>query len=437
MTAQAGPGGSDVAAKQGVQADDEAVLVAHDLASRSPDIVSITDFTAGYSPAGNDNAAVQAAIIAASNSGGRSARLLWFSPGNYNLTQTQYSQGNDAEIVPEGAEFTGLSFPPGMTDGSVLQDGGTALALGKVMDSGKGSGHGGHTTLFVGAVNRAYASGVAKYEHDAAYINLYNYDPSQFRSGRGAASYIPKDAVSLHVAASLAPGTGNLGRIWGIEDNVQIVRGAGDGIADGIEIGMDNWSGSASGEPGSYTSKTGVNIWAGGNANSTSAINIGSSASRVGWEDGIDASGVTRRFLRLSFETRDVFLVSSKGDLTAASAAILGHATFAQSMNVNGFIIRTLHRAISSTGSALATATALTAHYNTVRQCATGAVRLPLAVPDGGDVYILNRCSKKLDVYPGSSATRIEAGSAGAAITLAAGATGHFMRESSDQWRQI
>ncbi len=407
------------------------------MGSRAADHLSIEDFTSRYVPGRRDNAAVQAAITAASNASGSPARLLWYNPGTYNLTTTQYSQGNDASIISEGAEFVGSSFPVGMTDGAVLQDDGTALAIGKVMDAGSGSGHGGHTTLFVGAVNSSYTKGTTPYEHDAEYINLYNYDPSQYPSNGTMSSYVAKDAVSLHVAASLAAGSGSLGRIWGIEDDVQINPGQGDGIAHGLEIGINNWSGAASGRIGSYTSKTGVNLWAGGNANSTNAINIGSSATGIGWEDGIYASNLINNFLRLNNGSGDLFLVSATGALTTASSIINGSQRVKGNMTLNGFLIHTTTTDITTVGTTRTTALALIAHYNVVTTCRTGAVTLPSATPAGGDVYVLNRCRATLYVYPDDSSHQIEAHAAGTATMLTSGVTGHFMRESSVQWRQI
>lgn len=93
--------------------------------------------------------------------------------------------------------------------------------------------------------------------------------------------------------------------------------------------------------------------------------------------------------------------------------------------------------AVSAAGSAITDATALTSAVNLLTTVASNTgVLLPDA--DIGDMIVVgNGGSNAAKVYPPTSSGKINNGSAGAAVSVAAGKGGIFLRASSVHWIAI
>ena len=111
----------------------------------------------------------------------------------------------------------------------------------------------------------------------------------------------------------------------------------------------------------------------------------------------------------------------------AASTGALVYAMAAGRVNL---------AALSAAGTTQATGTAITAQVNTFTTVAAGAgATLPSSAAIGSEVVIFNRGANALLVYPPSGGS-IESGAANAAVSVAAGGTARFTRETTTQWRQ-
>lgn len=100
-------------------------------------------------------------------------------------------------------------------------------------------------------------------------------------------------------------------------------------------------------------------------------------------------------------------------------------------------ILTNVTESISSSGTTLSTATALTSKYNILTTVSTGSgVSLP-SVSIGTEIYVLNRTSNNVLVYPDSSSNNIETLSAGSGQTVIGGGSARFIKTTSTLWRAM
>jgi hypothetical protein len=96
---------------------------------------------------------------------------------------------------------------------------------------------------------------------------------------------------------------------------------------------------------------------------------------------------------------------------------------------------RSVGLALTATGTDLATALVLTKLINVVGTTASSTgVALPTAIPIGQTVIVQNNGANALSIYPPTSTGTLNGGSAGAAVTSAAGAGATCIRLSSTDW---
>ena len=94
--------------------------------------------------------------------------------------------------------------------------------------------------------------------------------------------------------------------------------------------------------------------------------------------------------------------------------------------------------AVAAAGNSLATATQLDAVMSVVTTATAVsaiAVKLPKAEA-GASVFIANRSGQTISIYPFDASTQINAGTAGAAVTLANNARTQLFAVSSTEWYQ-
>jgi hypothetical protein len=90
---------------------------------------------------------------------------------------------------------------------------------------------------------------------------------------------------------------------------------------------------------------------------------------------------------------------------------------------------------LTAAGTTLATALALNAHVNVVTTtAASSGVSLPANRSISAPVVVVNEGANSLSVYPPSSTTAINGGSAGAAFAVGAGKTATFWPIGSDNY---
>ena len=93
----------------------------------------------------------------------------------------------------------------------------------------------------------------------------------------------------------------------------------------------------------------------------------------------------------------------------------------------------------ASTTQSLAAGTKITGDVVIVTKCATDydALTLPTVSTVSGSGHrltVLNTAAKKATVYPGESGTKIDAGSAGAAVTITGGSQATFVQSGAGDW---
>lgn len=99
----------------------------------------------------------------------------------------------------------------------------------------------------------------------------------------------------------------------------------------------------------------------------------------------------------------------------------------------------TVGTGIAAAGTTLGTGTALTKQFNVVAT-ATGSSAECVVLPVGNPytvIYVKNASSATIKVFPHTSAGVINGGSAGAAVTIAAGKTGILICTSSEVWSEF
>ena len=125
---------------------------------------------------------------------------------------------------------------------------------------------------------------------------------------------------------------------------------------------------------------------------------------------------------------------ASSLSVTSNGATInLGTLAGEVSSALTGLIARSISPVVSATGVSLATATPLVSGYNVVTSCA-GGVNLPSNRAIGTDVFVYNRCTVPLQVYPDTAATQIESLTQGTPVGLDIGVSYHFVKTSPTQW---
>ena len=131
--------------------------------------------------------------------------------------------------------------------------------------------------------------------------------------------------------------------------------------------------------------------------------------------------------------------IVSPGTLYTAATATFStaHATtsFASgTVTVGSFFSTTVGTGLSAAGTTLATGTLLSAQDNFVTTVASGSGVVLPAVNVGTKVSVRNAGANPLNVWPSSASDQIESLAAGAASTVAVGATGVFMRDAAGHW---
>lgn len=93
---------------------------------------------------------------------------------------------------------------------------------------------------------------------------------------------------------------------------------------------------------------------------------------------------------------------------------------------------------LTATGTTLATALTLPARWNVVGTAAANTgVRLSGGVRNSGQVRVRNDGANAVKVYPPASTGKINGGTAGAAVSLAAGAVGTFVADGAGNYWQF
>ena len=113
------------------------------------------------------------------------------------------------------------------------------------------------------------------------------------------------------------------------------------------------------------------------------------------------------------------------------------NALISGNLTLGGWMAKTVSPSVAAAGTTLATATVLASSNNKVSSGASGAgVALPSSAPVGTDLWVYNRTGNPIKIWPDSSSDTIESGTAGAAVTVVAGADEHFVRDTSTDWLQ-
>jgi len=165
-----------------------------------------------------------------------------------------------------------------------------------------------------------------------------------------------------------------------------------------------------------------------GGTSQTGTITLGRStvSQQIDIQAGATASGSTK--------TINIGTAGLSGSTTniAIGSAVSGATS---RTTLNGIVIDSISAAVSAAGTTQGTATGLVSNINNVTVVATGAtgVRLPTAVA-GMRILVRNSDSADtLSIYPATGGT-INALSANAAFTLAAGSTIELMATTATQW---
>ena len=165
-----------------------------------------------------------------------------------------------------------------------------------------------------------------------------------------------------------------------------------------------------------------------GGTSQTGTITVGQStvSQTTNIQAGATASGSTK--------TMNIGTAGVSGSTTAINigSAVSGATS---TTTLNGLVIDSISAAVNAAGTTQATATALVSNINnvTVVTAAAAGVRLPTAVA-GMRILIRNSDSADtLSIYPATGGT-INALSANAAFTLAAGSTTELMATTATQW---
>jgi hypothetical protein len=161
-------------------------------------------------------------------------------------------------------------------------------------------------------------------------------------------------------------------------------------------------------------------------SSSTTTLAAGTGAQTSSFGAGATTSGSTKT---LNIGTAGV----SGSTTTIAIGSAVSGAT--STTTLNGLVIDSISAAVNAAGTTQATATALVSNINnvTVVTAAAAGVRLPTAVA-GMRILIRNSDSADtLNIYPATGGT-INALSANAAFTLAAGSTTELMATTATQW---
>lgn len=168
--------------------------------------------------------------------------------------------------------------------------------------------------------------------------------------------------------------------------------------------------------------------WTAGGTSGTGTITLGQStvSQTTNIQAGATASGSTKAI--------NIGTAGLSGSTTAINigSAVSGATS---TTTLNGLVIDSISAAVSAAGTTQGTATGLVSNINNVTVVATGAtgVRLPTAVA-GMRILIRNSDSADtLSIYPATGGT-INALSANAAFTLAAGSTIELMATTTTQW---
>lgn len=161
-------------------------------------------------------------------------------------------------------------------------------------------------------------------------------------------------------------------------------------------------------------------------SSSTTNLAFGTGTQTVSLGAGANTSGSTK--------TMNIGTAGVSGSTTAINigSAVSGATS---TTTLNGLVIDSISAAVSAAGTAQGTATALVSNINnvTVVTAAAAGVRLPTAVA-GMRILIRNSDSADtLNIYPATGGT-INALSANAAFTLAAGSTTELMATTATQW---
>lgn len=169
-----------------------------------------------------------------------------------------------------------------------------------------------------------HPTAAVNYQKNALYVTLQHADPSIYTSrgsGTGAATVTSaKDGVGLDVQVGLVPGN-MTGRLFGIDNITTYPRGA-DGSGTGAEFKIVN---DASDQPyfSTSTSKHGLNLFAAGNYDTTTAIwadSANDGRARFHTVVFATAQGVRDNFLELRQTSQStagsLFKVSAAGDIT-------------------------------------------------------------------------------------------------------------------------
>jgi hypothetical protein len=103
-------------------------------------------------------------------------------------------------------------------------------------------------------------------------------------------------------------------------------------------------------------------------------------------------------------------------------------------LTVSGFIAATATATATAAGTTIADALDLTAAVNNITTVASGAgVQLP-AAPIGTQILVRNSGANALLVYPDGAGIKINGGTDGAAVSVAATEVGIFAKVSATNW---
>ncbi len=115
--------------------------------------------------------------------------------------------------------------------------------------------------------------------------------------------------------------------------------------------------------------------------------------------------------------------------LEAQKASKIGEQTVATAPT------KTVGTGLTAAGTTISDALALTKQINVVSTTAASTgVKLPSNTPIGAEIIVQNNGANALNLFPPTSSGTLNGGSAGAAVTIAAGAGNRCHRLSSTDW---